>query len=32
MDPDPLEALADAGRQVDFEAARKAVSETWPTD
>ncbi|MGW2064441.1 hypothetical protein ACWCO9_28125, partial [Streptomyces sp. NPDC001937] len=23
-------ALADEGRQVDFEAARKAVSETWP--
>ncbi|MER5499340.1 MULTISPECIES: alanine--glyoxylate aminotransferase family protein [unclassified Streptomyces] len=25
-------ALADAGRQVDFEAARKAVSETWPSE
>ncbi|ROQ69909.1 aspartate aminotransferase-like enzyme [Streptomyces sp. 840.1] len=25
-------ALADAGRQVNFEAARKAVSETWPSE
>jgi aspartate aminotransferase-like enzyme len=25
-------ALADEGRQVDFEAARKAVSETWPSE
>ncbi|MDV9196511.1 hypothetical protein R6M67_14345, partial [Streptomyces sp. Wh19] len=25
-------ALADTGRQVDFEAARKAVSETWPSE
>ncbi|OKJ71032.1 pyridoxal-phosphate-dependent aminotransferase family protein [Streptomyces sp. CB02460] len=24
-------ALAEAGRQVDLEAARKAVSETWPS-
>ncbi|MYV59429.1 alanine--glyoxylate aminotransferase family protein, partial [Streptomyces sp. SID4931] len=24
-------ALTDAGRQVDIEAARRAVSETWPS-
>jgi aspartate aminotransferase-like enzyme len=25
-------ALADAGRKVDLEAARKAVSEAWPSE